>query len=101
MASRLRQLYGRLAWLLFYVALDVVVGAVAYAVSGREPDLPSGQLMIRFMAAIMLANGIVGGPDTMIFWRESGRRMLAEERLTPHIKNWRSGTARSANCAPW
>ena len=29
----------------------------------------------------MLANGIVGGLDIMLFWRESGRRVSAEERL--------------------
>ena len=33
------------------------------------------------MTTIMLANGIVGGPDIMLFWRESGRRISAEERL--------------------
>ena len=37
--------------------------------------------MIRMMTAIMLANGIVGGPDIVLFWRESGRRISAEERL--------------------
>ena len=29
----------------------------------------------------MLANGIVGGPDIMLLWRESVRRISGEERL--------------------
>lgn len=33
------------------------------------------------MTAIMLDNGIVGWPDIMLFWREAGRRISAEERL--------------------
>jgi hypothetical protein len=70
-----------LASLTFYFGLDVLVGAIAYAVSRDEIDLARGQLMIRMMTAIMLANAIVGGPDIMLFWRESGLRMSAEERL--------------------
>ena len=38
-------------------------------------------MMIRLRAPIMLANGIVGGPDIMLLWRESVRRISGEERL--------------------
>ena len=78
MSSRLKRLYGRLASLIFYVGLDTVVGTIAYVISSGETNLAPGKMMIRIMTAIMLANGIVGGPDIMIFWRESGRRMVAE-----------------------
>ena len=77
----MRRLYSRLASFIFYFGLDVLVGAIAYAVSREEIDLTRGQLMIRMMTAIVLANGIVGGPDVMLFWKESGRRISAEERL--------------------
>ena len=81
MVPALRRFFDRLASFAFYAGLDVVVGAIAYAISFGEADLTRGQLMIRMMTAIMLANGIVGGPDIMLFWRESGRRISAEERL--------------------
>ena len=78
MASRLKRLFGRLTSLIFYVGLDITVGGIAYVISSGETDLTPGKMMIRIMTAIMLANGIVGGPDIMLFWRESGRRMVAE-----------------------
>ena len=74
-------LWRRLAWVLFYISLDVLIGAITYIVSHGEADLTSGELMIRIMTAILLANGIVGGPDIMLYWRESGRRIEAERKL--------------------
>ena len=74
-------LWRRLAWVLFYISLDVLIGAITYIVSHGEADLTSGELMIRMMTAILLANGIVGGPDIMLYWRESGRRIEAERKL--------------------
>ena len=74
-------LWRRLAWVLFYISLDVLIGAITYIVSHGEADLTSGEFMIRIMTAILLANGIVGGPDIMLYWRESGRRIEAERKL--------------------
>ena len=74
-------LWRRLAWVLFYISLDVLIGAITYIVSHGEADLTSGELMIRIMTAMLLANGIVGGPDIMLYWRESGRRIEAERKL--------------------
>ena len=73
-------LWRRLAWVLFYIWLDVLIGAITYIVSHGEADLTSGELMIRIMTAMLLANGIVGGPDIMLYWRESGRRIEAERK---------------------
>ena len=73
-------LWRRLAWVLFYIWLDVLIGAITYIVSHGEADLTSGELMIRIMTAMLLANGIVGGPDVMLYWRESGRRIEAERK---------------------
>ncbi len=42
--------------------------------------------MIRIMTAVLLANGIVGGPDVMLYWRESGRRIEAERKLDEERK---------------
>ena len=66
--------------------LDVLIGAITYAVSYGEADLTSGELMIRIMTAVLLANGIVGGPDVMLYWRESGRRIEAERKLDEERK---------------
>lgn len=66
---------------LFYVCLDVAVGAAIYAISVGEADLTPGQLAIRILTAMALASAIVGGPDIMLYWQESGRRIAAEERL--------------------
>ena len=74
-------LWRRLAWVLFYIWLDVLIGAITYIVSHGEADLTSGELMIRIMTAMLLANGIVGGPDIMLYWGESGRRIEAERKL--------------------
>ena len=73
-------LWRRLAWVLFYIWLDVLIGAITYIVSHGEADLTSGELMIRIMTAMLLANGIVGGPDVMLYWGESGRRIEAERK---------------------
>ena len=73
-------LWRRLAWVLFYIWLDVLIGAITYIVSHGEADLTSGELMIRIMTAMLLANGIVGGPDIMLYWGESGRRIEAERK---------------------
>ncbi len=79
-------LWRRLAWVAFYISLDVLIGAITYAVSYGEADLTSGELMIRIMTAVLLANGIVGGPDVMLYWRESGRRIEAERKLDEERK---------------
>ena len=65
--------------LLFYVCLDVATGAVIYAISVGEVGLTPGQLAIRILTAMALASAIVGGPDIMLYWQESGRRIKAEE----------------------
>ena len=65
--------------LLFYVGLDVAVGVAIYAISLGEAGLSSGQLAIRVLTGMALANAIVGGPDIMLYWQESGRRIRAEE----------------------
>lgn len=56
------------------------------SLSYNEADLTTGQLMIRIMTAMILAIGIVGGPDAMLFWKEAGRRIDAEERLAAEVK---------------
>jgi hypothetical protein len=73
-----KRLLSRALSLLFYICLDVVTGILMYAISVGEPDLTPGQLAIRVLTGMVLANAIVGGPDIMIFWRESGRRVTAE-----------------------
>ena len=65
--------------LLFYVSLDVITGSVIYAISVGEPGLTPGQLAIRILTAMGLASAIVGGPDIMLYWQESGRRIKAED----------------------
>ena len=71
-----------MAWalrLLFYVSLDAVTGAIIYAISIGGADLAPGQLAIRILTAMTLASAIVGGPDIMLYWQESGRRIAAEQ----------------------
>ena len=71
-----------LSWalrLLFYVCLDAVTGAIIYAISIGEADLAPGQLAIRILTAMTLVSAIVGGPDIMLYWQESGRRIAAEQ----------------------
>ena len=78
-----------LAWalrLLFYVCLDGVIGAVIYAISVGETGLMPGQLAIRILTAMALASAIVGGPDIMLYWQESGRRIKAEEERDAAIQ---------------
>ena len=65
---------------LLYVCLDVSVGSAIYVISVGEADLTLGQLAIRILTGMALASAIVGGPDIMLYWQESGRRIAAEER---------------------
>ena len=65
--------------LLFYVCLDAATGAAIYVISIDEVGLTTGQLAIRILTAMALASAIVGGPDIMLYWQESGRRIAAEE----------------------
>ena len=81
-----RRLLGWALRLLFYVCLDVVVGAVIYGISVGEADLTPGQLAIRIMTAMGLASAIVGGPDIMLYWQESGRRIAAEQERDAVVK---------------
>ena len=77
-----------LAWalrLLFYVSLDAVTGAIIYAISIGEADLAPGQLAIRILTAMTLVSAIVGGPDIMLYWQESGRRIAAEQERDGRI----------------
>ena len=71
----------RLGEIAFYITLDIVVGGIAYIASYGEPGLHPGPLMMRILGAMLLANGLVGGPDTMMYWKEAGRRIKAEEDL--------------------
>lgn len=77
--GRWRRWVSRLPYLAFYIALDAATGVITFVISAGEPELTRGQLMIRIMTAMVLANAIVGGPDIMLYWRESGRRIDAEE----------------------
>ncbi len=63
----------------FYITLDVVTAALTYIISYGEAELTDGKLMMRMLGAMMLANGLVGGPDGMLYWKESGRRIEAEK----------------------
>ena len=69
----------RLAEISFYIGLDAATAAATYIVSYGEPGLYPGQLMVRMLGAMLLVNGLVGGPDTMMYWKESGRRIEAEK----------------------
>lgn len=81
-----RRLLARARRLLFYVCLDVIVGAVILAISVGEADLTRGQLAIRILTAVALASAIVGGPDIMLYWQESGRRIAAEQERDAVVK---------------
>ena len=74
----LRYFQYRLMVVSFYITLDVVVASLAYLASYGEPNFTPGQLMMRMLGAMLMANGLIGGPDTMMFWQESGRRAKAE-----------------------
>ena len=63
----------------FYITLDVVTATLTYIISYGEDELTDGQLMMRMLGAMMLANCLVGGPDGMLYWKESGRRIAAEK----------------------
>ena len=69
----------RLGEIAFYITLDIVVAGIAYIASYGEPGLHPGPLMMLILGAMLLANGLVGGPDTMMYWKEAGRRIKAEE----------------------
>lgn len=69
----------RLSEVGFYITLDVVTAALTYIISYGEAGLTDGKLMMRMLGAMMLANGLVGGPDGMLYWKESGRRIEAEK----------------------
>ena len=75
----LRYFQHRLTVASFYITLDVVVASLAYIASYGEPNFTPGQLMMRMLGAMLMANGLIGGPDTMMFWQESGRRAKAED----------------------
>ena len=64
---------------LFYVCLDVAVGTAIFVISVGEDGLTPGQLAIRILTGMALASAIVGGPDIMLYWQESGRRIKAED----------------------
>ena len=72
---------------LFYVCLDVSAGTAIYVVSVGEVGLTPGQLAIRILTGMALASAIVGGPDIMLYWQESGRRIEAEEERDAALKN--------------
>lgn len=68
------------AWrFLFYVCLDVAAGTAIYLLSVGEAGLTPGQLAIRILTGMALASAIVGGPDIMLYWQESGHRIKAED----------------------
>ena len=75
----LRYFQHRITVVSFYITLDVVVASLAYIASYGEPNFTPGQLMMRMLGAMLMANGLIGGPDTMMFWQESGRRAKAED----------------------
>ncbi len=74
-----KRFFTRALRLSFYVCLDAATGTIIYAVSFGEAGLAPGQLAIRILTAMALASAIVGGPDIMLYWQESGRRIAAEE----------------------
>ena len=88
----IRRLLARARRLLFYACLDVVVGGVILAISVGEADLTPGQLAIRILTTVALANAIVGGPDIMLYWQESGRRIKAEDERDAAVENAKTVT---------
>ena len=88
----IRRLLARARRLLFYVCLDAVVGGVVLAISVGEADLTPGQLAIRILTTVALANAIVGGPDIMLYWQESGRRIKAEDERDAAVENAKTVT---------
>ena len=82
----LRYFHGRLAAVSFYLALDVVTALLAYIISYGEPGLTPGQLMVRMFGVMLMANGLIGGPDTMMYWQEAGRRIKAEDERDAAFK---------------
>jgi len=84
----------RLAEISFYIGLDAVTAAATYIVSYGEPGLYPGQLMVRMLGAMLLVNGLVGGPDTMMYWKESGRRIEAEKERDAALESAEKAVAR-------
>ena len=72
--------------MLFYVCLDVTAGAAIYVISVGEAGLTPGQLALRILTGMALASVIVGGPDIMLYWQESGQRIKAEDERDAAIK---------------
>ena len=85
----------RLAEISFYIGLDAVTAAATYIVSYGEPGLYPGQLMVRMLGAMLLVNGLVGGPDTMMYWKESGRRIEAEKERDAAVARAEKAVARA------
>ena len=85
----------RLAEISFYIGLDAVTAAATYIVSYGEPGLYPGQLMVRMLGAMLLVNGLVGGPDTMMYWKESGRRIEAEKERDAAVARAEKDAARA------
>ena len=83
---------------LFYAVLDVSAGTAIYVISLGEADLTSGQLAIRVLTGMALASAIVGGPDIMLYWQESGRRIAAEDERDAATKE-RDATAKELAAA--
>ena len=81
-----KRFLARAARVLFYVCLDVAAGAAIYAISVGEAGLTPGQLAIRILTGMALASAIVGGPDIMLYWQESGQRIKAEDERDAAIK---------------
>ena len=72
---------------LFYVCLDVAAGTAIYVISIGEAGLAPGQLAIRILTGMALASAIVGGPDIMLYWQESGHRIAAEDARDAAMEN--------------
>ena len=80
------RLLRRLLPLLFYVCLDAVAGSIIYFISVDEAGLEPGQLAMRILTALALVSVILGGPDIMLYWLESGRRMKVEDERDAAVK---------------
>ena len=77
---------------LFYVFLDVASGTIIYVISVGEAGLTPGQLAIRILTGMALASAIIGGPDIMLYWQESGRRIAAEDERDAAVENAKTAT---------
>ena len=77
---------------MFYVCLDVAAGTAIYVISAGEAGLTPGQLAIRILTGMALASAIVGGPDIMLYWQESGHRIKAEDERDAAVENAKTAT---------